>query len=413
MRNLLSVYTLLFFIFLVGNACQSNEKKLAERLNLPDIPQLLDRNKALENGKEWESVQSLYGQYRAQLMNNPKALEPYLKLAELFINEARITGEHGHYYQGALALVNKVLESPLENKDKDLKFRALASKASVQLSLHDFTGALQTGQTAVAINPYNSFIYGVLVDAYVELGQYEKAVEMADKMVSIRPDLRSYSRVSYLREIHGQPAAAIEAMEMAVSAGYPGQEQTCWSRLTLGHLHELYGNAAQAEMQYQLALQERPDYPFAIAALAGLAIDQKQFGEAEQLLKKACDIIPEVGFYEQLATVYKATGRNADFDRTVKDVLAMMDDDVKNGHNMDLEYASVYANLVGDYNKALEYAQKEYQKRPENIDVNRKMALIYQQKGDIQSAKKHASTAHRTGSKHPELKSLEALLALK
>lgn len=413
MRNLLSVYAFLFVIFLVGNACQPDEKAMAERLNLPDIPQLLDRSKALENGKEWESVQSLYGQYRAQLMNNPKALEPYLKLAELFINEARITGEHGHYYQGALKLVNNVLNKPLEGKDKDLMFRALASKASVQLSLHDFAEALQTGQKAVAINPYNSFIYGVLVDAHVELGQYDKAVEMADKMVSIRPDLRSYSRVSYLREIYGQPEAAIEAMEMAVSAGYPGQEQTCWTRLTLGHLHELYGDAEKAATQYRLALQERPDYPFAIAAQAHLAIGKKQYDEAEQLLKKASGIIPEVSFYEQLAGIYKATGRTSDFDRTVKEVLAMMEDDVKNGHNMDLEYASVYADLLGDYDKALEFAQKEYQKRPENIDVNRKMAMIYQQKGDMQSAKKHAAVARRTGSRHPELQSLEALLAVK
>ena len=80
---------------------------------------------------------------------------------------------------------------------------------------------------------------------------------------------------------------------------------------------------------------------------------------------------------------------------------------------MDLEYASVYADLLGDYDKALEFAQKEYQKRPENIDVNRKMAMIYQQKGDMQSAKKHAAVARRTGSRHPELQSLEALLAVK
>ena len=51
---------------------------------------------------------------------------------------------------------------------------------------------------------------------------------MADKMVSIRPDLRSYSRISYLREIHGDMPGAIEAMKMAIQAGYPGYEDRAW-----------------------------------------------------------------------------------------------------------------------------------------------------------------------------------------
>ncbi len=45
---------------------------------------------------------------------------------------------------------------------------------------------------------------------------------MLNRMVSIRPDIRSYSRISYLREIHGDIPGAIEAMELAVEAGAPG-----------------------------------------------------------------------------------------------------------------------------------------------------------------------------------------------
>jgi hypothetical protein len=39
------------------------------------------------------------------------------------------------------------------------------------------------------------------VDGNVEMGNYDSAVAFADKMVALRPDLTSYSRVSYLREI--------------------------------------------------------------------------------------------------------------------------------------------------------------------------------------------------------------------
>jgi hypothetical protein len=54
-----------------------------------------------------------------------------------------------------------------------------------------------------------------LVDGNVEMGNYATAIEEADKMISIRPDIRSYSRASYLREIHGDYPGAIDAMKLA------------------------------------------------------------------------------------------------------------------------------------------------------------------------------------------------------
>ena len=70
-----------------------------------------------------------------------------------------------------------------------------------------------------SVNPYNAYVYGLLVDGNVEMGNYDTAVSYADKMVSVRPDLTSYSRVSYLREIFGDYAGSIKAMQMAVEAG--------------------------------------------------------------------------------------------------------------------------------------------------------------------------------------------------
>jgi len=66
----------------------------------------------------------------------------------------------------------------------------------------------------------------------VEMGNYTAAVENSDKMVSIRPDIRSYSRISYLREIYGDYPGSIEAMKMAVGAAYR-DEATEWSRVQL------------------------------------------------------------------------------------------------------------------------------------------------------------------------------------
>ena len=377
-------------------------------LNTLELPKLLDRREALRNGKEWDGVQNFYAAQCAALRKDPQDPEAMLHLAEVFIQEARVTGEHPHYYPAALkalepvvtALSAKTSRTPQET---DLYFRALSNKANVQLSLHDFANALETATAAVAINPYNAQIYGALVDANVELGRYAKAIEMADKMVGIRPDLRSYSRVSYLREIYGDIPGAIEAMDMAVKAGYPGQESSAWARLTLGNLYKTYGNWKKAEEQYQTILVERPDYPFALAALAEVEKHRKAYDNAETLLKKACDIIPEVSFYESLAQLYRVSNRENEAMALIPKIEEMMAEDTQKGHNMSLEYAALYTNLKPDYDKALQFALQEYARRPDNIDVNRRLALIYAAKKDAAKTKEHFAKASATGSKPPEL----------
>ena len=102
-----------------------------------------------------------------------------------------------YYDMAAMQQVNAVLEKEPSN------FHALTYKALIYLSQHHFADGLKTALEAKKINPYNAFVYGLLVDACVETGDYTAAVEYSDKMISIRPDIRSYSRISYLREIHG------------------------------------------------------------------------------------------------------------------------------------------------------------------------------------------------------------------
>jgi tetratricopeptide (TPR) repeat protein len=381
---------LLFIILssvLFWTACQNNQTPATTAAaqignNQPiTIPTLLDRAEALRMGEEWDNVQNIYGQQSAVLRNNPNDAEARVKLAELFMQEARVTGEHPHYYPAALQMLEPVISqySTLTNLnpgEKDLYFRALSHKASVQLSLHNFDQARQTAEAAIAINPYNAYIYGCLVDAQVELGQYEQAVATCDKMVSIRPDLRSYARVSYLRELHGDMPGAIEAMDMAVKAGYPGYEQTEWARLKLGELYQASGKLKDAEMQYQICLQNRPDYPFAIAALAGLEMEKGHNQQAEVLLKKAIDIIPEVGFNIDLAKLYRKTGRETEALALIEEIKGMIQEDIAAGHNMALEAGRFHLELSKDLNQARQYALQEQQMRPDNKQVKQLLTDI-------------------------------------
>ncbi len=383
-RNL-SFFLCILVVIGIQSACvqpsanTDTSKALLTSKTSIEIPKLLNRNPKLYQGKEWDDVQNYYGAQSAALSKDANNHDASLKLAELFIQEARITGEHPHYYPAALTMLEPVIAFYTSKPDpklneKDMLFRALSHKASVQLSLHAFGAAKETAAQAVAINPYNAYIYGCLVDANVELGQYAQAVEVCDKMVAIRPDLRSYARVSYLREIHNDHKGAIEAMEMAVKAGYPSYEQTEWARLQLGKLYEKYGKESNAIAQYETCLAYRPEYPFAIAALAELDFKKGNYEVAEKRFNQAADIIPEVSFYVFLAQIYQKTNRKPEADALIAKIKTMIQEDMDAGHNMALEAAHFYLEVCGDKATAQKYADQEYASRPDNKDVKALMA---------------------------------------
>lgn len=72
------------------------------------------------------------------------------------------------------------------------------------------------------------------------------------------------------------------------------------------------------------------------------------------------------------------------------------------GHNMNMEYTQIYLDLVGDYDKALEYALIEYEKRASNIDVNKLAAIAYYKKGAYKKAQMHIEKAGITNSQNAE-----------
>lgn len=283
----------------------------------------------------------------------------------------------------------------------------LKTKAGVLMSQHEFQKALVTAEEAIRINDHNAMNYGILVDAHVELGQYPEAIEAADKMVSIRPDLRSYSRVSYIRELIGRHDGAIDAMQLAVDAGAPGSEEKAWAQLQLAGLYERKGDRAAALAISRAIVEERPEYPFALANIGRLEILDGDTTAGVAMIEKACTIIPEVSFFVELAKYHKAAGHIEAADALRMKILAMIDDDIRSGHKMDLELGHVYADLFGDYSKAISYIEKEYQLRPSNVVVNRALADVYEKAGDHAKALFHQQKANWTELQDGEVKTSE------
>lgn len=361
---------------------------------------------------EWLNTKAAIEGLLAELEANPDNYKVMLQLVQAYIQEARNTGDHAYYDKAALELCERILKKEPEN------FETLCCKATVELSQHHFAEALATATKAQKINADNAFIYGLLCDAHVELGNYPEAVKMADKMISIRPDIRSYSRISYLREIHGDLPGAISAMKLAVAAGYPGLEQTAWTRTVLGHLYENAGTPDSAVMQYQLALNERPDYPFALAGLGHVSTAQGKFAEAEKYYVKASQLMTEYSFSEALIDVYVNSGQTAKAKTAIDNTLELLgpgsgdEEDEGHGHYADKELAYVYLK-AGNTAKAMEHAKLEYARRPANIEVLEMMGWVHYKSGNYAEADKYLTQALKTNCKSPELLCRAGLAAIK
>lgn len=365
-------------------------------------PQLKERTGVLAQDPEWPKVKQTVDNLVEQLKKNPNDTKTMLLLAKEFMQESRVTGNYSYYNEEALKLVNSVLVLQPKNLD------AICYQAMIYLSQHRFAEGKAVALKGMEINPYNAFIYGLLVDANVELGDYDAAVEMADKMNSVRPDLRSYSRISYLREIFGDMQGSMEAIKMAVDAGYPGREDTEWARMVWAHLLEDTNQLDNATEMYNTALAERADYPFALAGLGRVAKYRKDYKTALDYYEKARTVMSDASFFEEMIEVYQLNNQPDKAKECAEITLNALiaDNNAANenkdsGHYSDRDIANLYV-VLGDLDKALQHAQAEYNRRPQNIDANETMAWVNYKLGKYAEAVPYAETMLRTKIQRPE-----------
>jgi tetratricopeptide (TPR) repeat protein len=378
------------------------------------IPALEARTADIGTPEERDMLLDVYDRSRIKLEKDPTDWDAWLRMSEAFITDARVSGRSADQAE-ALRILDHILLQP--KVAKEVRGEALTLNATVELSQHRFAEALELGREALRIDPYRAFNYGVMVDAYTELGHYDSAVVMCDRMVAIRPDLRSYSRISYQREVHGDVPGAIEAMDLALKAGLTGTEEASWCRVQIGGLYERSGDLDKAQAQYAQALLERRNYPFAMAALGRIAGKRKDHAEAERQLKAAIALMPDASFYEELARVSAARNRPEEHDEAVREAGLVLVGMTKGGdghsHQVGLEMARFQLEFMKDLDNALTNAEHEFTHRKDNNDVNTVLAAIHYARGDMAKAAEHIALAQRTGSKDAYLMSLDGLVRSK
>ncbi len=337
----------------------------------------------------------LIDRLRTQLRQAPTNPHTNTTLGLALLQQVRETGDPNLYPQAEAAFATALKHDPAH-------LEALIGQGILALARHQFLEAVAWGQRAQAVAPTRAAVYGVLADAYTELGQYDAALEAVQRMVDIRPDLNSYSRVAYQRELHGDMAGAIEAMELAVDAGASGGENSFWTRVQLGNLYLNQGDLAQAENQYRTVLASRPDYPYARAGLAHVYAARGETEPARELYRQVVTRLPLPEFLIALGEWEAAQGHVAAAEEQYAVVRAMQQLSTAAGVDVDLELARFEADHGRDSAAAVALARTAYE-RQANIYAADTLAWALYRNGDYAEAARYSAEALRLGTRDARL----------
>jgi len=338
-----------------------------------------------------ESTDHLIQSLQTRLRAVPNDWQSYSLLGVTYLQKARESGDPSYYPKAEGALQQALKLQPGD-------YTSVAGMGALALARHQFLSALDWGERARQINPQRTYAYGVIADAQIELGRYPEAVDTLQRMVDLRPDISSYTRISYIRELHGELDGAEKMMQAAVDSGGPTAENTAWARTQLGNLYFNQGDLAQAENEYQHTLDGLHDYVYALAGLGRVRAAQGRTDEAIALLTQASQKVPLPEFVITLGDLYQVTGQPEAAQKQYSLVQAIQKLYQANGVDLDLEIALYEADHGIDPAATVAQARQAYARRP-SIYAADVLAWSLYKFGNYREAQTYSQMALHLGTK--------------
>src|SRR5215813_5905850 len=226
------------------------------------------------------------GYYQQMLKRNPRNATALLGLGDVLIRKARETGDPSYFNRAEEAL-KKSLDINPNNAG------AMRHLAYVFYSRHEFEPAAVHATKAIELDSTDGDSYGILGDALMETGEYEKADDAYQKMMQLEESLYSYARRAGLKSVRGDSEGAMADLERAIAAGKTAKqpaESIAWAEWQLGNDHFTLGKLEKAEGFYRQSLATYPNYYRASAGMAQVRAAQDRYDDAIDLYRKAIAI---------------------------------------------------------------------------------------------------------------------------
>jgi tetratricopeptide (TPR) repeat protein len=342
---------------------------------------------------------------RSALEQQPASVKSFNSLAVGLTRRARETGDVVYYQQAMQALEAAARLDPGNRQ-------TLRIAAWVAMGRHEFSRAFRLARSYDRRTPDDSWNLSVMGDALMELGRYDEAERVFQRMVDLRPGPAAYSRVAYLRETRGDWDGAMEMMQLALSAtDIRESEDRAWLMVQIGHLQELSGDLSGAEASYRGALEAFGGYHYALAGLSELTLRLGRADEAASLASRAIAAAPHAERYLLLADALRASGRapealeaEATFEK-----LALSNVESPDNENHDLVLFYLERRL--DPVKALSIAKLEAHRR-QDIHTLDRLAVALRAAGEEARATRLMRRLLRVGTRDPLIAGHAAALGL-
>jgi tetratricopeptide (TPR) repeat protein len=321
--------------------------------------------------------------------------DPALKvaLAKAFVQKLRETGDLA-YLNRASSIVDEVLAS-------EPKFEpAKRLRNEVEMNLHRFPKVADYAETMLATNPSDSSTLGLLGDAFMEMGQYQRAGEAYTRMASLGGNLFSYNRLAYYNFVTGKADEALGWIAQAIAAGGKSPENEAWCLSEMGDILFKVGRIGDAESAFQLALKTFPGYHRGHAGLGRVQAAQERWADAIQNFQRAQAIVPLPEYAGSLEMLFERTGnasgaakQRALMDMTEKLLSA-------NGEKANRTLALIYADENRNLPRALELAKAEFDVRNDVYSYDALSWVLYKN-GQLVEAAKASDRALAMGTPEP------------
>ncbi len=233
----------------------------------------------------------------------PEDHASWAQLGLEYVQEAQRTADPQYYGKAEKALRRSLDLEPEDNHLAQLGMGALAA------ARHEFSDALEHARRAVQSNPHHAASYGVLADAYLQLGRYEESFEATQKMVDLLPATPSLARASYAWELRGDLDRARALMQRALdAAGHQGDATFARYHLALLALND--GDPEAALQQARTGLRAAPENPTLLEARARA---QAALGHPEQAVEDyeaAIARVPRPSYVLALGELHASLGHD-------------------------------------------------------------------------------------------------------
>lgn len=336
-------------------------------------------------------------QVRAVIEKNSQRYEPYAQLAMALAQRARETSDTAYYTQAENAIKQSLDLSPGNLAAERVRIWLL-------LGRHEFASALDA---ATALNkqvPDDVQTYAYLTDANIELGRYADAERTAQWMLDLRPgNISGLTRAAYLRELFGDISGSLDLMDQAYQRTPPTEyEDRAWLLTHMAHLQLLNNQPQHADALLVEAMQQFPDYHYALAQLAKVRQAQGRPAEALVLLRKHVTIAPHAENLFYLAEAMDQLGLKQEAGKVFRqfETAARLESNTLDNANREL--IAYYADYAKRPAEALRLAELEMARRQDVYTLDAYAWALYRNK-KFKQAKHVIDRALMVGVRDPKI----------